>query len=99
MLGLNKFKIVDLLSRLAVQHERGPRKPKNKPSSEHHHHHHHQPTSPATNSMTSHQTHSSMIPMLGGVTLEGPIDLRVQAPPTKSEALNMASMVVGKAPL
>ena len=82
----------------AVQHERGPRKSKNKSNTDHHsHHHHHQQTNtPSASNMASHQTPTPMIPMLGGVTIEGPIDLRVQPPPAKSETLNMSNMSVGK---
>ena len=85
-------------SLLAVQHERGPRKSKNKSNTDHHNHHHHQhqTNTPSASSMASHQTPTPMIPMLRGVTIEGPIDLRVQPPPAKSETVNMANMSVGK---
>ncbi len=85
---------------LAVQHERGPRKPKNKAGSggdhhhvPHHHQHHHSPVTGGTmrNIPTPHST-PAIMPMMGTMSMDAPIDLRVQGPAAKVEPLTMAGM-------
>ncbi len=85
---------------VAVQHERGPRKPKNKVGSggDHHHgpHHHPHQLSPVTggpmrNIPTPHST-PAIMPMMGTMSMDTPIDLRVQGPAPKVESLAMPAM-------